>query len=233
MQRTGSMSVNVPMTLHQHLLVWNTPNSIRAMRLLVNLPPLPETPLLVNKGLLQLALPTIATSAWKICLMNLFLEECTSWMMSPCSVSLFFSKKPREIMGQHIDDTVQRGQYVPCKQLEVWWTTGCSLGCNRRNEWAEKGEPREGRQRHILRQDQRCKWCKALQFCHGHAQTKQHQTLLTGTTEGPSHCSQKRRTATLLWAPILLCSNAAASHLPPNIPSHLQCSMSCPIPFVS
>lgn len=39
----------------------------------------------------------MATSAWKICLMNLFLEECTSWMMSPCSVSRFFSRKP----GQH------------------------------------------------------------------------------------------------------------------------------------
>lgn len=39
----------------------------------------------------------MATSAWKICLMNLFLEECTSWMMSPCRVSRFFSRKP----GQH------------------------------------------------------------------------------------------------------------------------------------
>lgn len=38
----------------------------------------------------------MATSAWKICLMNLFLEECTSWMMSPCSVSRFFSRKPEQ-----------------------------------------------------------------------------------------------------------------------------------------
>ena len=36
----------------------------------------------------------MATSAWKICLMNLFLEEWTSWMMSPCRVSRFFSRKP-------------------------------------------------------------------------------------------------------------------------------------------
>lgn len=37
---------------------------------------------------------TMATSAWKICLMNLFLEEWTSWMMSPWRVSRFFSRKP-------------------------------------------------------------------------------------------------------------------------------------------
>lgn len=37
---------------------------------------------------------TMATSAWKICFMNLFREEWTSWMMSPCRVSRFFSRKP-------------------------------------------------------------------------------------------------------------------------------------------
>lgn len=155
-------------------------------------------------------------------------------MMSPCSVSLFFSKKPRRITGQHIDDTVQHGQDVPCKQPLGCWTTGCSRGGNGGNEWAEKGGPREGRQRCILRLDQGCIWCKALQFCHGHAQVKEHQPLqLMGTTEGSSHCSQKRSTLTLLWATILLCPNAAAAHLPPSIPSHLQCPRSCPVPFVS
>lgn len=36
----------------------------------------------------------MATSAWKICLMNLFLDEWTSWMMSVCRLSRFFSRKP-------------------------------------------------------------------------------------------------------------------------------------------
>lgn len=36
----------------------------------------------------------MATSAWKICLMNLFLDEWTSWMMSVWRLSRFFSRKP-------------------------------------------------------------------------------------------------------------------------------------------
>lgn len=39
---------------------------------------------------------TMATSAWKICLMNLFLEEWTSWMMSVWRLSRFFSRNPEE-----------------------------------------------------------------------------------------------------------------------------------------
>lgn len=39
---------------------------------------------------------TMATSAWKICLMNLFLDEWTSWMMSVWRLSRFFSRKPGE-----------------------------------------------------------------------------------------------------------------------------------------
>lgn len=37
---------------------------------------------------------TMATSAWKICLMNLFLDEWTSWMMSVWRLSRFFSRNP-------------------------------------------------------------------------------------------------------------------------------------------
>lgn len=45
---------------------------------------------------------TMATSAWKICLMNLFFDEWTNWMMSPYKVSLFFSRKPAECVHAHI-----------------------------------------------------------------------------------------------------------------------------------
>lgn len=40
------------------------------------------------------AVVTMATSAWKICLMNLFLDEWTSWMISVCRLSRFFSRNP-------------------------------------------------------------------------------------------------------------------------------------------